>query len=71
MILNPRNSADRYSRPISVYELFMKKGVNLYRDATIPAELSIDGQEHTIQIKEEFDRYYDLEKADKVYHESE
>lgn len=71
MILNPRNSADRYSRPISVYELFMKKGVNLYRDATIPAELSIDGQEHTIQTKEEFDRYYDLEKADKVYHESE
>jgi hypothetical protein len=71
MILNPRNSADPYSRPMSVYELFMKKGVNLYRDATIPAELSIDGQEHTIQTKEEFDRYYELEKADKVYHERE
>ncbi len=66
IILNPRNSADRYSRPMSVYELFMKKGVNLYRDATIPAELSIDGQEHTIQTKEEFDRYYDLEKARKI-----
>ena len=69
MILNPKNSADRYSRAMSVYELFMKKGVNLYRDATIPAELSIDGQEHTIQTKEEFDQYYDLEKARKAYHE--
>lgn len=69
MILNPKNSADRYSRAMSVYELFMKKGVNLYRDATIPAELSIDGQEHTIQTKEEFDQIYDVEKARKVYNE--
>ena len=45
----------------------MKKGVNLYRDATIPAELSIDGQEHTIQTKEEFDQLYDIEKAQKVF----
>ena len=67
MILNPKNSADRYSRAMSVYELFMKKGVNLYRDATIPAELSIDGQEHTIQTKEEFDQLYDIEKAQKVF----
>ena len=67
MILNPKNSADRYSRAMSVYELFMKKGVNLYRDATIPAELSIDGQEHTIQTKEEFDQIYDIEKAQKVF----
>lgn len=70
MILNPKNSADRYSRAMSVYELFMKKGVNLYRDATIPAELSIDGQEHTIQTKEEFDQLYDIEKARKVYNET-
>lgn len=69
MILNPKNSADRYSRAMSVYELFMKKGVNLYHDVTIPSELSRDGQTHTTQIKEEFDQYYDLEKARKAYHE--
>ena len=69
MILNPKNSADRYLRAMSVYELFMKKGVNLYQDVTIPAEVSKDGQVHTTQTKEEFDRYYDLEKASKAYHE--
>lgn len=69
MVLNPKNSADQYSRGISVYELFMKKGVNLYHDVTIPAELSIDGKEHTTQTKEEFDQYYDIEKARKAYHE--
>ena len=69
MILNPQNSANRYSRGLSVFELFMKKGVNLYQDVTTPAELSRDGQVHTTQTKEEFDRYYDLEKASKAYHE--
>ena len=48
----------------------MKKGVNLYQDVTIPAEVSKDGQVHTTQTKEEFDQYYDLEKARKAYHES-
>ena len=70
MVLNPKNSADQYSRGISVYELFMKKGVNLYHDVTIPAELSIDGKEHTTQTKEEFDQYYDLEKARKAFNET-
>ncbi|WP_288599261.1 hypothetical protein [uncultured Streptococcus sp.] len=69
MALNPKNSADQYSRGISVYELFMKKGVNLYHDVTIPAELSKDGQVHTTQTKEEFDQIYDVEKARKVYNE--
>lgn len=69
MILNPKNSADRYSRAISVYELFMKKSVNLYHDVTIPSELSKDGQVHTTQTKEEFDQIYDVEKARKVYNE--
>lgn len=69
MVLNPKNSADQYSRSISVFELFMKKGMNLYHDVTIPAELSRDGQTHTTQTKEEFDHYYDLEKAHKVYNE--
>ena len=69
MILNPKNSADRYLRAMSVYELFMKKGVNLYQDVTIPAEISRDGQVHTTQTKEEFDQIYDVEKARKVYNE--
>ena len=67
IILNSMNSADQYAKSIAVFELFMKKGVNLYHDVTIPAELSRDGQPHTTQTKEEFDQYYDLEKARKVY----
>lgn len=69
IVIKPQNSADQYARSIAVFELFMKKGVNLYQDVTIPAELSRDGQTHTTQTKEEFDRYYDLEKAHKVYNE--
>lgn len=69
IVIKPQNSADQYARSIAVFELFMKKGVNLYRDATIPAELSKDGQVHTTHSKEEFDHYYDLEKAHKVYNE--
>ena len=69
IVIKPQNSADQYARSIAVFELFMKKGVNLYRDATIPAELSKDGQVHTTQTKEELDHYYDLEKARKIYNE--
>ena len=70
IVIKPQNSADQYARSIAVFELFMKKGVNLYQDVTIPAEVSKDGQVHTTQTKEEFDQYYDLEKARKAYHES-
>ena len=69
IVIKPQNSADQYARSIAVFELFMKNGVNLYRDATIPAELSKDGQVHTTQTKEELDQYYDLEKARKIYNE--
>ncbi len=69
IVIKPQNSADQYARSISVFELFMKKGVNLYHDVTIPAELSRDGQTHTTQTKEEFDQLYDIEKARKAYHE--
>lgn len=70
IVIKPQNSADQYARSIAVFELFMKKGVNLYQDVTIPAEVSKDGQVHTIQAKEEFDQYYDVEKARKVYNET-
>lgn len=69
MILNPQNSANRYSRGLSVFKLFMKKSVNLYHDVTIPSELSKDRQVHTTQTKGEFDQIYDVEKARKVYNE--
>lgn len=69
IVIKPQNSADQYARSIAVFELFMKKGVNLYQDVTIPVEVSKDGQVHTTQTKEEFDQYYDLEKARKAYHE--
>ena len=69
IVIKPQNSADQYAKSIAVFELFMKKGVNLYQDITIPAEISKDGHVHTTQTKEEFDHYYDLEKAHKVYNE--
>ena len=71
MVLNPKNSANQYSRSVSVFELFMKKGVNLYHDVTIPAELSRDGQTYTTQTKEEFD-HFTIQKrlvTRKVYNE--
>ena len=70
IVIKPQNSADQYARSIAVFELFMKKGVNLSQDVTIPAEVSKDGQVHTTQAKEEFDQYYDVEKARKVYNET-
>ena len=70
IVIKPQNSADQYAKSIAVFELFMKKGVNLYQDVTIPAEVSKDGQVHTTQAKEEFDQYYDVEKARKVYNET-
>lgn len=70
IVIKPQNSADQYARSIAVFELFMKKGVNLYQDVTIPAEVSKDGQVHTTQAKEEFDQYYDVEKTRKVYNET-
>ena len=67
--IKPQNIADQYAKSIAVFELFMKKGVNLYQDVTTPAELSRDGQVHTTQTKEDFDQIYDVEKARKVYNE--
>ena len=69
IVIKPQNSADQYAKSIAVFELFMKKGVNLYHDVTIPSELSRDGHTHTTQTKEEFDQIYDVEKARKVYNE--
>ena len=70
-LLNSKNSAEGFSREAAVYSLLMPDTVNVYEAVTIPPEVSIDSQEHIVNSKEEFDRYYDIEKAKKLYHETE
>lgn len=68
VFLTNANSFDDIERRASVYSLFVPKDYNLYKELTVPAELSTDGQEHRVNSKVEFDRYYDIEKAKKIYH---
>lgn len=70
-LLNSKNSAESFSREAAVCSLLMPDTVNVYEAVTIPPEVSVDSQEHIVNSKEEFDRYYDLEKAKKAYHETE
>ena len=70
-LLNSQNSAEGFSREAAVYSLLMPDTVNVYEAVTIPPEVSVDSQEHIVNSKEEFDRYYDIEKARKLYHEIE
>ena len=41
-----------------IYQLLYKKGTNLFENVKIPAENSIDGQEHIVNSQEEFAKYY-------------
>ena len=68
VILTNENSFDTVDRIASVYSKFLPNDYNLYRDSKIPKELSIDGQDHAFSSKEEFDQYYDIEKAKNLYH---
>ena len=70
-LLNSKNSAEGFSREAAVYSLLMPDTVNVYEAVTIPPEVSVDSQEHIVNSKEEFDRYYDIKKARKLYHEIE
>ena len=70
-LLNSKNSAEGFSREAAVYSLLMPDTENVYEAVTIPPEVSVDSQEHIVNSKEEFDRYYDIEKAKKLYHEIE
>jgi hypothetical protein len=70
-LLHSQNSAEGFSKEAAVYSLLMPDTVNVYEAVTIPPEVSVDSQEHIVNSKEEFDRYYDLEKAKKAYHETE
>ncbi|MBT0926500.1 hypothetical protein KJR05_03335 [Streptococcus parasanguinis] len=47
---------------IELYQLFVPANTNLYEGITIPSELSMDGQSHQVNTKDEFDRYYDVKK---------
>ena len=51
---------------IDLYQLFVPANTNLYEGITIPAELSTDGQVHQVNTKEEFDRYYDVDKDNEL-----
>lgn len=67
VILTNENSFDTVDGIASVYSKFLPNDYNLYRDSKIPKELSTDGQDHAFSSKEEFDQYYDVEKAKQIY----
>ena len=48
-----------------IYQLLYKEGTNLFENVKIPAENSVEGQEHIVNSQEEFIRYYrNKEKGD-------
>ena len=51
---------------IDLYQLFVPDNTNLYEGITIPAEMSSDGLVHQVNTKDEFDRYYDVQKDDEL-----
>ena len=43
---------------ISFLKLVLPEGTNIFKDITIPAASSKDGQEHLVQSEDEFLQYY-------------
>ena len=68
IVLNNMNTVDFGPRLVSVYPLFYPKGYSPSEYLYIPKALSVDGQEHDTKNKQEFDQYYDIEKAKQIYH---
>lgn len=68
IVLNNKNMIDFGLRLVSVYPLFYPKGYSPNEYLYIPKALSVDGQEHDTKNKQEFDQYYDVEKAKQLYH---
>lgn len=68
IVLNNKNTIDFGTRLVSVYSLFYPKDYNPGEYLYIPKELSVDGQEHDTKNKQEFDQYYDMDKAKQLYH---
>ena len=52
-----------FENSLSFLQLLYKKGVNLFENVTIPADSSIDGQEHIVNSQEEFVKYYNFEQV--------
>ena len=52
-----------FENSLSFLQLLYKKGVNLFENVTIPADSSIDGQEHIVNSQEEFVKYYNCEQV--------
>ena len=68
IVLNNKNTIDFGPRLVSVYPLFYPKGYSPSEYLYIPKALSVDGQEHDTKNKQEFDQYYDIDKAKQLYH---
>ena len=51
---------------IDLYQLFVPANTNLYEGITIPTALSKDGQMRQVNTKDEFDRYYDVQKDNEL-----
>lgn len=68
IVLNNKNTIDFGPRLVSVYPLFYPKGYSPSEYLYIPKALSVDGQEHDTKNKQEFNQYYDVEKAKQLYH---
>ena len=68
IVLNNKNTIDFGTRLVLVYPLFYPKGYSPSEYLYIPKELSVDGQEHDTKNKQEFDQYYDVDKAKQLYH---
>lgn len=68
IVLNNMNTVDFGPRLVSVYPLFYPKGYSPDEYLYIPKELSVDGQEHDTKNKQEFNQYYDIDKAKQLYH---
>ena len=68
IVLNNENTIDIGPRLVSVYPLFYPKGYSPSEYLYIPKELSVDSQEHDAKNKQEFDQYYDVDKAKQLYH---
>lgn len=49
---------------ISFLKLMLPEGTNIFKDVTIPATSSKDGQEHVVQTEEEFLQYYQANPED-------
>ena len=68
IVLNNMNTIDFGPRLVSVYPLFYPKGYSPSEYLYIPKSLSVDGQDHDTKNKQEFDQYYDIDKAKQLYH---